>query len=53
MYIHELMRNSKKTKSELYAQIMQITGKDEDHAHMAKMGITDCVKVIQEFKKNF
>ena len=53
MHIHELMRLSGKPKDELYKLVMQITGKDEDNAHMAKMGIQDCVKVIQEFNKLF
>lgn len=49
LQIHEMMDKSGLSKEDCYKKIMNITGKTEDEAHMAKFGISDCIKVLKEF----
>jgi len=51
LIIHELIFNSSVSKEECYKQISLITGKTKEDTHMAKFGISDCIKVLQKFNK--
>lgn len=48
--VHELIDNSELTKSECYDIISNITNKQKSDAHMARFGISDCIKVLLNFK---
>ena len=50
--IHDMMDLSELTKSECYDKISEIIGKPKEHAHMAKLGISDCMKVLVNFNKS-
>lgn len=51
LYIHDLIRLKRDlTKDECYRQISLITGRSLEDTHMAKMGISDCIKVIKGFR---
>lgn len=47
--VHELMNSSGLSKSKAYKRIQEITNKTEEEAHMAKFGIDDCVRVLENF----
>lgn len=37
------------SRDECYEHIAAITSRSKDNAHMAQMGISDCVKIIRAF----
>lgn len=51
--IHDLITNriqsNSWTRQQCYQQIAEITNKSIEQAHMAQMGITDCIQVINAF----
>lgn len=53
LYIHHLMDRlsfeNKITKSEFYKSIELILNCDEEEAHMAKLGIEECYKIIKHY----
>ena len=49
LHVHELIDASKKSKTECYRAIEEITGRTGRDAHMALMGSTECIAVIRAF----
>jgi hypothetical protein len=43
------MTASRLSKDECYESIGVITGRSRERAHMAQMGISDCIKIIRAF----
>jgi len=51
--IHDLinmkMKTEKITKNDCYDKIAHIIGKSKEDTHMAKLGISDCIKILMNF----